>query len=64
MFDWKSAIKDEEDGVEEYTKMAKEMHEKYPHKLYALQFESMARDEAKHKRMLQKMMKNIEEKEK
>ena len=60
MFDWKKAIKDEADGVEEYSQLAKEMREKYPHKLYALQFELMSRDEAKHKRMLEKMMKEIE----
>jgi len=60
MFDWGKAIKDEEDGVEEYTKLAEEMKLKYPHKLYALQFEIMARDEAKHKKMLQKMMKEIQ----
>lgn len=59
MFDWDSAIKDEKEGIEEYTKAAQEMREKYPHKLYALQFEIMARDEAKHKRMLEKMMKEI-----
>ena len=62
MFDWNKAIKDEADGVEEYSQLAKEMHEKFPNKLYSLQFSIMARDEAKHKRMLEKMMKEIENK--
>lgn len=60
MFDWTKAIEDEADGVKEYSQLSKEMHEKYPHKLYALQFEIMAKDEAKHKRMLEKMMKEIQ----
>ena len=60
MFDWGKAIKDEADGVEEYTKLAEEMKLKYPHKLYSLQFSIMARDEAKHKKMLEKMMIEIQ----
>lgn len=60
MFDWEASIEEEAEGIKMYEKAAEEMKKKYPNKLYVLQFEMMAKEEANHKRILEKMMKEIE----
>lgn len=60
MFDFKSAIKEEKEGVTMYEDAAKEMYDKYPKKLYALQFKMLAKEEKRHHDILKKMLKEIE----
>ena len=60
MFDFKSAIKEEKEGVTMYEDAAKEMYDKYPNKLYALQFKMLAKEEKRHHDILKKMLKEIE----
>ena len=63
MFDFKAALEDEKNGVKEYNDAAVEMAKKYPHKLYSLQFRMLAKQEAHHHDILEKMMKEIEKEE-